>query len=99
MRRFNRHHIVLAALAFATVAIADPTHAATPCPDLVKLKIAASDLGLPSGGATILSAEIAAVPLSLATPDVKREYCKVLGAVQPVDPNAPPVNFQVNLPV
>jgi hypothetical protein len=26
-------------------------------------------------------------------------FCKVLGAVLPVDPNAPPVNFEVNLPM
>ena len=28
----------------------------------------------------------------------KRDYCKVLGTISPVDPNAPPINFQVNLP-
>ena len=39
------------------------------------------------------------MPADPATPDgAKREYCKVLGAIAPVDPNAPPINFQVNLP-
>jgi feruloyl esterase len=26
------------------------------------------------------------------------EYCKVLGSINPVDPAAPPIKFQVNLP-
>lgn len=99
MPRFKLHHALLASVAFAAGPFAAPAQAAIACADLVNLKIAASDIGLPSGGATILSAAMATVPADPATPDVKREYCKVLGAVQPVDPNAPPVNFQVNLPV
>ncbi|MGZ5721022.1 MAG: tannase/feruloyl esterase family alpha/beta hydrolase, partial [Burkholderiales bacterium] len=99
MTRSKVHHTLLSGLAFAAAALAAPAQAATACADLVNLKIAAGDIGLPSGGATILSAAIATVPADPATPDVKREYCKLLGAVQPVDPNAPPVNFQVNLPV
>jgi feruloyl esterase len=38
------------------------------------------------------------VPASPLTPDVKRDFCKVLGSIAPVDPNAPPINFEVNLP-
>ena len=39
------------------------------------------------------------VPADPAAPNgAKRDYCKVLGAIAPVDPNAPPINFQVNLP-
>ena len=41
---------------------------------------------------------MATVPADPTAPGATREYCKVLGAVQPVDPNAPPVNFEVNLP-
>ena len=99
MPRFKLHHALPAIVAFVAAAFAAPAQAAIACSDLVNLKIAASDIGLPSGGATISSAAMAAVPADPATPDAKREYCKVLGAVQPVDPNAPPVNFQVNLPV
>jgi len=99
MPRFRLHHALLANVAFAAAAVAAPAQAAIACADLVNLKIAARDIGLPSGGATIVSAALAAVPADPATPDVKREYCTVPGAVQPVDPNAPPVNFQVNLPV
>ncbi len=84
-----------AAIAFASA----PANAAMNCADLVNLKIAASEIGLPSGGAAINSAQIANVAADPATPDVKRDYCKVLGAIAPVDASAPPVNFEVNLPM
>ena len=99
MPRFKLCHALLAGVAFVAGAFAAPAQAAIACADLVNLKIAAGDIGLASGGVVISSAAMAAVPADPATPDVKREYCKVLGAVQPVDPIAPPVNFQVNLPV
>jgi hypothetical protein len=41
---------------------------------------------------------MATVPADPLNPGATRDYCKVLGAVQPIDPNAPPVNFEVNLP-
>src|SRR6266550_4245649 len=77
---------------------ADPADAATSCADLATLKIAASDIGLPSNGATISSAQLQTVPADPLMPGVTREYCKVLGAIAPVDSDAPPVNFEVNLP-
>ena len=95
----NAHHTSLVAAVLAATICAAPAHAATACADLVHLKIPASEIGLPNGGAVISSAALAAVPADPAKPDVTREYCKVLGAVQPVDAQAPPVNFQVNLPV
>jgi feruloyl esterase len=75
-----------------------PAGAAVSCADLVNLKIPASEIGLPSGGATITSAQMATVPGDPLNPGAIRDYCKVLGAVAPIDPNAPPVNFEVNLP-
>jgi len=78
----------------------------------LKSPIGASSIGLPTSGAIIESAElVAAAPLALnpkplftpppsdfltipATP----EYCKVIGSIAPVDPKAPPIRFQVNLP-
>src|SRR4051794_16142034 len=96
MSRFTVQHAWLCSLALAAAAFAGPTQATTSCADLVTLKIPASEIGLVSGGATISSAAIATLPADPATPDIKAAYCKVLGAVQPVDPNAPPVNFQVN---
>jgi feruloyl esterase len=75
-----------------------PAGAAVNCADLVKLSIPASEIGLPSGGATITSARMATVPADPLNAGATRDYCQVLGAVAPIDPNAPPVNFEVNLP-
>ena len=55
-------------------------------------------IGLPSGDAVVASASFMPAappkPKSPATPD----YCKVLGAIAPVDPAAQLINFQLNLP-
>jgi hypothetical protein len=81
--------------------------------DCVRLKepIPAASIGLPSAGATIDSAELvspsplapAALPFGplpsyLAVTPAAPEYCKVLGAIAAVDPKAPAIRFQVNLP-
>ena len=70
--------------------------------------IEASKIGLPTGGATIDSAtlvppsalavaERGPTPAATITPAAP-EYCKVLGRIAPLDRNAPPILFQVNLP-
>ena len=69
------------------------------CANLAGFKIGATEIGLPSGGAIISFAQTATVPSDPAMPSSTREFCKVLGAIAPVDPNAPPVNFEVNLPL
>ena len=84
--------------AVAFVVASCPAQAATSCADLTNLKIAANEIGLPTSGASISSAQIQTVPADPTAPGGTREYCKVLGAIAPVDPNAPPVNFEVNLP-
>jgi hypothetical protein len=90
--------LISSAVAILMAAASSPGSAAVNCADLVSLKIPASEIGLPSSGATIASAQVAALPADPVNPGATRDYCKVLGAVQPVDPNAPPVNFEVNLP-
>jgi len=98
---------VLAGL-FPVVCSAQP--ASEPCARL-KEAIPASIIGLPSGGATIESAELVSpspltqaqlpfgpLPPYLAVVPAAPEYCKVIGAIAPVDPKAPPIRFQVNLP-
>jgi feruloyl esterase len=90
--------LVSSTVAILIAAAASSANAAGNCGDLANLKIIASDIGLASGGATIASAQIATVPADPANPGATRDYCKVLGAVAPIDPNAPPVNFEVNLP-
>ena len=74
--------------------------------------IPAAAIGLPSRGATINSATLVApsalevrpkVPFAPPPPEIAvapalPEYCQVTGAIAPVDPAAPPIRFQVNLP-
>lgn len=78
------------------------------CAALQGTRIEASAIGLPSGAATVDSATmVAASPLAVAergatpagmiTPALPA-HCKVLGRIAPVDPNAPFIHFQVNLP-
>src|SRR6478735_8756733 len=74
--------------------------------------VPASAIGLPSGGAVIESATLLPgsaltmtnpLPFLPPPPEVvvqpaTPQYCKVVGAISPVDPTAPPIRFQVNLP-
>jgi hypothetical protein len=90
--------LVTSTAAILMAAAWSPANAAVNCADLANLKIPASEIGLPSGGATITSAQMATVPADPLNPGATRDYCKVLGAVASIDPNAPPVNFEVNLP-
>jgi Tannase and feruloyl esterase len=68
-----------------------------------------SVVGMPSGVVTIESstlmqpsaiavADRGPTPAATITPAAP-EYCKVLGSIAPVDPAAPPIQFQVNLPI
>ena len=66
------------------------------CTGLAGLTIAASDIGLPTGGATVVSAKVIA---STDTGNTLGDYCQVRGAIAPVDPAAPAINFAVNLPL
>jgi hypothetical protein len=88
--------------------------AAQPAGDMcarLKELIPAVNIGLPTKGATIESAELmppsaltlavlpfGPLPSYLAVVPAAPEYCKVIGAVAPVDSKAPPIRFQVNLP-
>ena len=91
--------VISSAAAILIAATWSPTDAAKNCTDLMNLTIPASEIGLPSGVATIASARMARVPVDPLNPGKTRDYCKVLGAVRPIDPKAPPVNFEINLPV
>jgi hypothetical protein len=90
--------LVSSTAAILMAAAWSPASAAMSCADVANLKIPASEIGLTSGGATITSAQMATVSADPLNPGATRDYCKVLGEVQPTDPNAPPVNFEVNLP-
>jgi feruloyl esterase len=72
------------------------------CTALEGLAIPAGRIGLPTMGATVISA--AMVPASSQTTQGAQvvlaipEYCRVNGYISPVDPAAPRINFQANLP-
>lgn len=78
-----------------------PVRSRTACSALVG-KIPAASIGLPTSGATVTAADL--IPAAqqtisedhavLATP----EYCKVVGSIAPVDPTAPVISFQMNMP-
>ena len=71
------------------------TVGAQACLQLTGLTIAANNIGLPTTGATIISAELIA---ATAENNTNGEYCKVLGAIHPATYTAPDINFEVNLP-
>ena len=69
---------------------------ASTCGGLQGLVIPAASIGLPTSGASVTSATV--VPASGTGAAAVGEYCKVLGAIYPVDPSAPNIKFQVDLP-
>jgi hypothetical protein len=77
---------------------------ATSCTTLAGRGFAAEVIALPTRGASITAATLVAAASAGrdasggATPATP-EHCRVLGAIAPVDPAAPPIRFQLNLPV
>ncbi len=91
----------LAALAVAGLAgcahqIPPPPTTATGCIELKGLAIPAAAIGLPTSGANVTDAAI--VPPGGTGAAMLGEYCRVQGEIAPVDPKAPKIRFQVNLP-
>ncbi|MGE0312864.1 MAG: tannase/feruloyl esterase family alpha/beta hydrolase [Lautropia sp.] len=74
------------------------------CESMVARTIDASSIGLPTRGARVTAAETIAPAGPSVDADRKRStlalpgYCKVLFEIDPVDPKAPPIKAQVNLP-
>ena len=70
-----------------------PAGRATPeslCRALRHLSIPASEIGYPTGGARLWSAKL--------VHHGGQEFCKVLGGIAPIDPQARDIRFEVNLP-
>lgn len=65
------------------------------CTALSGSPVAAASIGLPTTGADITSATLT---MASEAGNTNGEYCKVLGAIHPVDPAAPDIHFEVNLP-
>ena len=66
------------------------------CAQLAGLKVPASAIALSTGGARVTDATL--VPAGGAAPKTFGEYCRVSGEIDPVDPAAPKIKFQLALP-
>lgn len=82
---------ILAALLPIGVAFAQNDRQAR-CETLNGTSIAVSTMSLPTRGGRIMASEL--MPAS----DPNGEFCKVRGAIFPIDRTAPDLNFEVNLP-
>lgn len=69
---------------------------ASRCEDLTGTAIAAETIGLPTRGGRVLSSEWLG-PVTSATLNAP-EHCHVEGTIAPVDPTAPEIVFELNLP-
>jgi feruloyl esterase len=78
----------LAGAALATVLVHGAQ--AQDCARLQGLRIEAGAIALPTSGAEVTAAT--------AISDANGAHCRVMGAIRPVDPSAPAILFQANLP-
>ncbi|MDQ1199311.1 tannase/feruloyl esterase family alpha/beta hydrolase [Agrobacterium sp. SORGH_AS 787] len=86
---------ILLACVPVTSAFAAPQDAAGLCSAIAALPIPASRISLPTTGTKIQSATLVG---GSDPANQNGEYCKVIGQIKPVDPNAPDIFWQVNLP-
>ncbi len=75
---------------------ARPPSAAQACEALSGAALPSSRIGLPTRGATVLDARL--VEASEAPGRRAPQYCRVLGAIRPVDRRAPDIRFELDLP-
>src|ERR1700694_6036286 len=68
--------------------------AAEACSQLGAIAIPSARMGLPTRGGAVTATELIAA--SGSAPTTVGEYCKVSGVIDPVDPSAPQIKFQVN---
>jgi hypothetical protein len=66
------------------------------CVQLAGMTVPAASIGLPTTGAVVTEAQVIAA--AGTGPAAVGEHCKVAGDINPVDPNAPKIKFQLNLP-
>ena len=85
-------------IAFPSTAALSQNAAPQACAELQGRSIARAEIGLPSGDATVISAAVQMMPATMSGPEPTIAFCKLLGAIAPLDPSAPPIRFQVNLP-
>jgi pimeloyl-ACP methyl ester carboxylesterase len=76
----------------ASAAEHDVLPAAASCARLAGSRVPAPRIGLPTGGAVVTAATLVAPSAWLP------EYCKLQGSIEPMDSNAPSINFEIDLP-
>ena len=76
--------------------IAPPAATPLSCAQLAGKTVPASSIGLPTTGATVTAATT--MPASGTGAQATGEYCLVSGAINPVDPAAPQIKFQIAMP-
>ena len=107
IRRAPAACALLGLLGLAPATLAQPLTAQAPlgrCDDLLGLRIPADGIGLPTTGATVTVARRLAETPPRRDPDGEfaqplPPHCNVQGQIRPVDPAAPPITFNVNLPL
>ncbi|WP_426957925.1 tannase/feruloyl esterase family alpha/beta hydrolase [Muricoccus radiodurans] len=98
-RSTGRQGIAALGLLALAATLAAPAAAQTDCTALANATIPAAEIALPTSGATITEARFhppgpSPVPGNATLP----ARCEILGRIAPVDPAAPPILFQVNIP-
>lgn len=68
------------------------------CSAMAGKTISPDKIALPTKGATISSAETNPGSGQEGTPDFVPPYCDIKGSIASIDPAAPPINFEVNIP-
>lgn len=86
--------LLLATMAQGQRADTTPTDA-TACAALSHKIIPGSAIGLPTTGAKV---EAATFETTNAGRPIIGGFCKILGGISPIDPSAPPIHFEINLP-
>ena len=87
--KFTRNRIIVA-LAITAAMTASAQASPDPCKSLRYASIPAASIALPTGGADVIS----------ATHHHQKGtgFCKVLGSIHPIDPDADDIRFELNLP-
>ena len=91
--------IATAAVTMLTACATDPgapVAAPMTCDQLATMKVGSAAIGLPTSGAAVTSASV--VPAAGVGPAAIGEYCRVTAEIAPVDPKAPRIKLQVDLP-
>lgn len=78
-----------------SAAAATPSDDREACSRLADVKVDAGAISLPTTGADVAAAELVEAS---AAGNRNGAFCRVMGAIKPVDPKAPKILWQVNLP-